>query len=160
MSSSSVDVELAAGPRVTTSESMRCSSCLSWYSVDILPSSSSILWLSRWQPSQPGEVSGAMSRWGRWRFSFFGFDVSVGGFSEPFPSCITQLEFSPRGDLGLLGLHRLCKVDWALQELSLLISGLFSLVSFTFSPCWIVSTGLLEVVSTCFSPLAISILPN
>ncbi|CAL8311272.1 unnamed protein product [Merluccius merluccius] len=36
--SSPVDVELAAGPRTTTNESMMCSSSLSWYSVDSLPS--------------------------------------------------------------------------------------------------------------------------
>ncbi|KAL7379901.1 hypothetical protein ABVT39_008134 [Epinephelus coioides] len=55
-SSSPVDVELAAGPKATTIESMICSSTLSWYSMDILPSSSLILWLSRWQLSQPGEL--------------------------------------------------------------------------------------------------------
>ena len=47
---------------------------------------------------------------------FFGFAASV--FSKPFPSWITQLEFSLRGDRGLLGLHRLWSVDWALHELS------------------------------------------
>lgn len=42
---------------------------------------------------------------------FFNFEVIALAGSDSFPFWISMLELSLRGDLGLLGLQRLCKVD-------------------------------------------------